>query len=198
MDANPPPTLAERFATLVRWLGFAVDGRRVFGLGGPVIGLVIVRLCRINQLFARVAAGRFFPRPRAVGASRATNAPRAARPVPALRLPRSFGWLLPMLPEAAGALGQLELLFRDPEMIALMQAAPIPMARALRPLCRMLGLHPPPVIAPPARSRRPRAARPAPPRPPPGASPRPPVPEWLQDRRKPWFPARNRGSPRRS
>ena len=189
MHTPPPRTPAEALAAMLRWLAFAVDARRAFGLGVPLIGLIIHRFQRINQLFGRIAAGRFFPRSRA-----AAIGPRATRKTPPLRLPRHLGWLLPLVPDATAARAQLEHMFRDPEMIALMQSAPVPMARALRPLCRMLGTPPPPIIAPPERPkppRRPRAARPAPP------PPRPPLeqPAWMRigPQRKPWSLTRIRG-----
>ena len=39
-----------------------------------------------------------------------------------------------MLPEAVQYRAQLDHLMRDPEMLALLEAAPAPMARVLRPL----------------------------------------------------------------
>ncbi len=153
MPNPPPPTPAERFATLIQWLGRAV----VAMMGGDrlplqLIALITDRLRRGNQLFARIAAlvgaGRY--RPRQGGA-----APRPGqKPPPPDKLPRTFGWLLKLVPEAVQYRGQLEHLLRDPDMVALLEAAPVPMRRALRPLCRMLGLPTPPILAPPAATRR--------------------------------------------
>jgi hypothetical protein len=189
----PPPTAADKFATLIRWLSLAVAAM----MGGDrlplnLIGLITDRLRRVNQLFARIANGRFFPRRR--------TARPPGRPPPPDKLPRKFGWLLPLVPEAVGYRGQLENLLRDPEMAALMAAAPAPMGRALRPLCRMLGLEPPPILAPPERKPRPTPPRPAPPPTPPAAGPeKPPPPQpppWMRGiRRRPWSPARIRGAP---
>jgi hypothetical protein len=158
-----------------------------------LIGLITDRIRRAKQLFARVAArvaaGLYIPRHRAA-------APRPGqKPPPPDRLPRNFGWLLKLVPDSVGYRSQLENLLRDPEMAALLAAAPVPMARALRPLCRMLGLPPPPILAPPPRKPRPKRAKAAaapqpPPRPPP-----PELPAWMRigAPRKEWSLARIRG-----
>jgi hypothetical protein len=169
---SPSPTPAENFATLLTWLGRAV----VAMMGGErlplqVIALIIDRLRRGNQLFARIAArvrdGRYRPR-------QGVAAPRPGqKPPPPNKLPQTFGWLLKLVPEAVQYRGQLEHLLRDPEMAALLAAAPVPMARALRPLCRMLGLAPPDILAPPPRAR-PRTRPPKPERPPPPERPKKP------------------------
>jgi hypothetical protein len=74
----------------------------------------------------------------------------------------------------------LEALFRDAEMVALMAAAPEAMEKVLRPLCRMLQLELPPVLAKPRaaarRSPRKKPAPPARPRSPPPPSPPPTAP----------------------
>jgi len=66
----------------------------------------------------------------------------------------------------------------------------------------MLRLDPPDILARPAKPRPPRqppaAPEPPAPKPPPPEPPGPPLPEWLRDRRKPWSPARIRGSPHRT
>jgi hypothetical protein len=151
---TPPPTPAESFATLLTWLTKAV----VAMMGGErlplqLIGMIIDRIRRSKQLFAciaaRVAAGRYRPR-------RGGAVPRPGqKPPPPNKLPQQFGWLLKLVPEAVQYRGQLENLLRDPEMAALLEAAPVPMGRALRPLCRMLGLPPPPILSPSPRPRPP-------------------------------------------
>jgi hypothetical protein len=88
------------------------------------------------------------------------------------------------MPEAVGYRGQLEHLLRDPDMAALIAAAPEPMGRALRPLCRMLGLPPPPILAPP----RPAPAASA------AAEPEKPRPPWPH-RREQEEPLRGAPSP---
>ncbi len=152
-------------------------------LVAPLVLLLWPRLNRLAARFAslaaRVAAGTAAPR------RRAASRPAAARPrKPYSRLPRRFGWLLRLERQAAAAAGsQLRHLLDDPEMAAILAA---PQAgRLLRPLCRMLGVRPPPALVPPTRPTRPRkppssrpaAVRPSPAAPPAGpkrAAPRPP------------------------
>ncbi len=160
------PTPAENFATIIRWLSQAV----IAMMGGerlplPLIALIVDRLRRVKQRFshvaARVHAGLYVP-------CRSTTPPRkrpGQPPPPASKLPQTFGWLLTLVPEAVQYRGQLEILLRDPEMAALLAAAPGPMARPLRSLCRMLGLPPPPILAPPPRAE-PKTRPPKPERPP--------------------------------
>jgi len=157
---NPPnPAPVEKFASLIRWLTHAVaamsGGDRLSYL---LIGLITERLRRINQCVKRIAAfvgdGKYAPRRFAPH-----RPPADPKPRPPNQLPQKFGWLLPLVPEAVQYRAQVEhLLLRDPAMAALIAAAPAPMARVLRPLCWMLRLEPPPILA------RPRA-KPAPPRP---------------------------------
>jgi hypothetical protein len=163
---DPPPTPAERFATTLHWLSLAV----VAMMGGERLPLKLIaqitdRLRRIKQRFATLAArigdGRYTPRPRAGPPRRRPG----QAPPPRSKLPRNFGWLLKLVPDAIGYRSQLENLLRDPEMAALIAAAPGPMAKTLRPLCRMLGLPPPPILALPPRARP--ATPPQKPRPPP-------------------------------
>ena len=111
--------------------------------------LILERIKGINQRFARlaarVAAGRYMPRRRALAPRRTPATPSQRR----TELPQSVGWLLKLVPEAVAYRAQLEHLFRAPEMAALMQAAPAPLRRPLRSLCRMLGVTPPPILATP-------------------------------------------------
>jgi hypothetical protein len=76
--------------------------------------------------------------------------------------------MLRLVPEAAAYGSQLQFLLHDPDMAALIEAAP-QMKRLLFPLCRSLGVEMPPGLRPPARRPRPLAPRtpkPRPPRPP--------------------------------
>ena len=177
MPSAPSPP-AENFATLLRWLCQAVAARGVGGwLSAPLIVPLLGRLREINQRFARLAArlaaGRHVPRRIAPRRTPIARQPRRKNP-----LPQKFGWLLPLVPEAVGYRSQLEFLLRDPGMAALMAAAPAPMARVLRPLCWMLRVTPPPILAdrrrgatpPPALA--PAAAGPRPGNPPPSPPPR--------------------------
>src|SRR5271156_1023103 len=177
MPDAPPITPAEKFAAMLRWLGQCVAAMS----GGDrlsyfLIGQIITRIRIINQSFARLAAriraGKYV--------RRIVTAPRrgAAKPRPPNPLPSHFGWLLPLVPEAMGSRSHLEYLFRDPEMVALMAAAPASMRRPIRSLCHMLGVSPPDILALPVKPRPPRkpraaASEKAPP-------PRPEPPEWLR------------------
>jgi hypothetical protein len=165
---NSPPTPAESFATILQWLTRAV----VAMMGGErlplsLISLIVERIRRIKQRFAtlaaRVGAGLYTPR------QPSTPPPRrpGQAPPPQNKLPQTFGWLLKLVPDAVGYRSQLENLLRDPEMAALLAAAPTAMRRPLRSLCRMLGLPPPPILSPPPRPKPPRAPAPKREKPPP-------------------------------
>jgi hypothetical protein len=166
----PTPTPAERFAAILLWLSRAVAARIAAGLPGPLIVLIIGRLRHISQRVARLAArirdGRYAPRRRSAP-RRSPTIRRPRRPNP---LPHKFGWLLKLVPEAAGYRAQLEHLLHDPEMAALLAAAPAPMARPLRSLCWMLRVPPPPILA--LAALQPAAPLPAPPQAAPAAAPR--------------------------
>ncbi|HQT74634.1 MAG TPA: hypothetical protein PLX84_11905, partial [Acidiphilium sp.] len=70
--------------------------------------------------------------------------------------PRRFAWLIRVLPPTAAIGAQIRHLLDDPAMVALIAARPAT-GRALRPLCHLLGLRPPPHLRRPARPRRARA-----------------------------------------
>jgi hypothetical protein len=154
-----PPAPAERFAALLFWLGQAVVSRGLVGkLAGPLVTLILNRIREIKQRFARLAAriqaGRYAPR-------RSTPRPHTGgKPRGPNKLPQGPAWLIKLVPEAAAAASQLRSLFADPEMAALLAAAPAPLARPLRSLCRMLGVEPPPILPPPPSARPKKAAAP--------------------------------------
>ena len=175
-----PPTTspAERFATCLHWLTKAV----VAMMGGDRLPLLLIaqivdRIRGIKQRFAtlaaRIAAGQYVPRQNAAPPQKRPG----QAPPPKNPLPNTFGWLLKLVPEAVQYRGQLEILLQDPEMAALLAAAPGAMARPLRSLCRMLGLTPPEILAPPP-AVRPRIRPPKPERPP--AEKRPKKPEKVR------------------
>ncbi len=172
---NPPPrTPAEQFAAILLRLSLAVDGHSTWGrLARPLALLILGRIRGVRQRFdrlvARIAAGTYTPRRPSAGPRQKPVAPRPRPPNP---LPCKFGWLLPLVPEAVQYRAQLEHLFRDPAMAALMAAAPAPMARILRTLCRMLYITSPPLLA----SRRPPRQPGVPPTPAPAAAPKAPKP----------------------
>ena len=126
------------------------------------------RLIRAMSRFARLVARLHAGRP-CVPAPRASPAPRTQPRARPYHLPRSRGWLLPLLPllpiNAAVANGQLTHLLAQPEMAELIAGAPT-LGRLLRPLARMLAIDLPAALQRPSRRRPPRV-RPARPKPPP-------------------------------
>jgi hypothetical protein len=204
----PLPSAIDRFSHIIERLckviGAQLPARR---LTEPVILLIWARVRRIAARFTTLAVqvragtvpAQARRRPPKSAASRAPGpdsadpanadpdaaAPAGSRPgrrrAPA-PLPNSFAWLVRLIPhEAATSGSQLRHLLTDPEMVALLTAAP-ELGRILRPLCRMLGVEPgfdlpPPFYGPPrpirpARPPRPPAATPPPP---------PPLPPWGSD-----------------
>ncbi len=157
------------------------------GIKGRLVGALLVAVCgklrrtarSLTILAARAAAGTLPaarpPRPRQPAARSAPATPPSPQPPARPRLPGSFGWLPRQIEgeaiqSVAAAKSQLACLLDAPDMVALIAAAP-QAGRLLRPICRMLGLRPPPHLAlpprppRPPRPRRPRrqqAARPAP------------------------------------
>jgi hypothetical protein len=142
-----PATPADQFDRLIEGLCRAVAARAGRGLAGPLVILVWSRLRRMALRFASLAERlrRLPPRP-------AACRPGHSGPPPP-KLPRGSAWLVRLVPEAAASASQLQHLLADPELASLLAAAP-PLGRILRPLCRMLGVPPPPHLARPA----PRAA----------------------------------------
>ena len=170
---------AERLTRIIDLLCRATAARIAGGrLAGPIILLICAYLgragSRFRRLAARIEAGRDRPRGRAASRAPASRARRS-------RLPQGVGWLVRLVPETASGGSQLQHLLMDPEMAALIAASPRT-GRLLRPLCRMLGVTPPPALV-----RLPRRAAPAAPSPPATVRPSgaaPPVPA----------PARPRGA----
>jgi hypothetical protein len=129
---------------------------------------------RIEALAAQLAAGtlrlRASPRrtPRRGTAPPPPPAAPTAPPPPWRHLPHRPAWLLRMVRDAehircnlAAHRSQLEHLLNQPDMAELIRAAP-PIGRELRPICRMLGVQPPPGLLPPPRRRPPRPRQAAP------------------------------------
>jgi hypothetical protein len=165
--ATPLPP-ADRLALIIEGLCQAVarrGGDRRLGLGGlagPFIILVWLRLRRTAARFAaRAARHAALPIPRssqavpeAVIASEATQSrrrPNSGSPSP---LPRRAAWLLRLVPETAAGASQLHHFLADPEVTALLAAAPR-LGRILRPLCHMLGIRPTQALPPPLPPSRP-------------------------------------------
>jgi hypothetical protein len=164
--ALPSPSPAERLAGLIDRLCKAVAAHGVRGLlTAPLILLLWSRLSRMAQrarrLAARMAAGAPLSTPRRHAA------PRSAPSRPYIRLPRGVTWLVRVVPATSVGAAQLQFLLDDPEMAAIADSPP--MRRLLRPLCRMLGVQPPPVTKPappPAAASQPILGAGTPSRPP--------------------------------
>ena len=149
-------TVADRLAMTLDGLSRAVAARSARGpswlgsaaaLAGVLVTLIWGRVKRadgqIQALLARFRAGKLrvmmgAPRqegPREAGA----RVPRGAK---VAKVPRGFGWLLPLVPcEAAGFAAQLRLHLADPEMVALL-AASAQARRAMMTLGHMLMIEP--------------------------------------------------------
>ena len=142
------PPAADRFAYIIGVLCQAVAARGV--AIGPIHILIHKRLSRIGVRFARlvalVRAGEL-PSATAAGSRAARQAKSRASDDPADRradsragrLPRGLAWLFRLVPASTALASQMNHLLSDPEMVALLQAAP-QMGRLLRPLCQMLGI----------------------------------------------------------
>jgi hypothetical protein len=176
-----PPGLSQTFGLIIGGLCASV-AKRIAGdrTAGPLILLTVARLrhllARFTKLAARAEAGKLRPlRPRTVR-PRAATPPEAPSPPPdptpkpkpagqpERLLPRKFGWLIRFVPYEAACFGsQLQHQFSQPEMMALIEAAPQAAGRILRPLCWMLAIPLPPSLRLPPRPRKPRP--PKPPRP---------------------------------
>ena len=168
MNPAAPPTPLQRVAFLVNhlmriigvlYLGSPQGGR----IPRPLLALANQRLAAFREQFARLAAsilaGTYRPRR---FTSRPGTAPGAAPGKPRTETPlRRRGWLTDYLPGAVAAplRGGLLYLLEDPETQALISAAPAEMARLFRPLCWMLKLKPPQILA--RRRREAPAPQPA-------------------------------------
>jgi hypothetical protein len=125
---------------------------------------------RFTRLAGRIATGTYKLR---------RGSPRrgtiAAKPRPDSPF-RKQGWLAELLPPsiAAPLRGGLRSLLNNPEMAALIAAAPAPMARIFRPLCWALKYKAPPIPARPRPQPRPAGLAAGPGRP--EEKPNPPLP----------------------
>jgi len=143
LSASPSPYLD--LSVVIRALRGAVGGWGGRGwLSQALTMLLFQRLGRIcgqmERMCQRFAAGRLWRRvARADGDARVVADGRA-RAVALLRWPGRFGWLVRAAAwHAAGYGCQLREVLVQPEMVALLKAAP-QAARVLRPLCRMLAV----------------------------------------------------------
>ncbi len=151
--------LARRFALVIDGLCGATAARIAADRSaGPLLILIVGRLRRLAARFAALAAraqAGTLPRLRRPESGR--RPPRGRQP----RLPEGFAWLIRLVPQAAGYAGQVQALLSDPQMAALLEAAP-QAGRVLRPLCRMLALPPDAAPPPPPPIQAARAASPVP------------------------------------
>ncbi len=166
------------FTPLAHWLTLIVAGLQKAAAAragrdhavAPLVTLLWTRLARLTARFdalvARLTAGRS-PAGRPAAPARPRTRPARKAPAPGLRLPRGQAWLIRLLPGEAASYGcQLQALLADPQMAALLAAAP-EAGRILRPLCRLLAITPEgPLALPSAAGKpapKPRPAKPAPP-----------------------------------
>ena len=152
MPTAPLQPPAERFHIILTCLNQAVMKRTGWSLTLQLIGLIIDRIRGIKQRFARIAAqlqaGTYKPRK-----SGPRRKPTARKPRQGQKLPHRKGWYLELLPETMGLRSQFENLLRDPEMVALLEAAPAAMRRPIRSVCHMLRIRPPAILALPPSTR---------------------------------------------
>lgn len=215
MNRPVPQNLAERFALIASGLRELLAARmhRQADLR-PVLMLIWTRIGRLNQLVEllsrRLAEGRLPARPatrstrrgaadgRCEAGATPKNLPDGAeeraggrpRQPDAVRVPGQKGWLVAKAIETVSYGEYLRLIVQEPEMIALLDAAPR-LKPKLRSLLRLLGAEIPAVLAlPPPSPRPPRLPRLARPRPS-GARPARPAPttlKWPWDTPAPkWF-----------
>ena len=153
------PEMARRFGEILAALA-ALVARRF--LRDPQFASVIVPLWSWLGRAARRMA-RAVERPPVVRTARVAKdraEPQAGARVRPVRLPSRHGWLVRALGwEAAGYGSQLAALLAEPGMQAVLAALP-GTGRILRPLCRMLGMTVPPVVARPKPARKKRVRLP--------------------------------------
>jgi len=164
--------IVERLGGLLVRLVMDISARLSWGgITQPVLGEVARLLGdnkrQIDRVVALIRAGEYRRRqPRlAPRESAGPGAPRPPRPPGPVA--RKFGWLLPHLPAQWQGVGnRVKALIEEPEMAAMIQAAPVSLGRPLRSLCWAFRVRPPPVLAPPRRPGRPRPQQPRPEQPP--------------------------------
>jgi hypothetical protein len=146
-----PVTLSERLTAIVGGLLISVGNRaRLDGVLRAIVMLVAGRIMRarneVLSLIARIEAGtlREAPVRRVPATPRTMDEAARQRLTEAAakwaKVPRRFGWLIRLVGyEAAGYASQLSHWLQDEEMKRHLAATPR-LGRALRPLCRMLGM----------------------------------------------------------
>ena len=181
---NPlPTTVAGRFlhattflrCLILRFGPFLVADTRFCA---ALIGRIERMNARLAVLAAKFAAGTL-PPPSAEPTPHATKPTTTRQTAPTDRLPTRFAWLLSWIQVTVHPRTIIENLLEDPDLHALIAAAP-QTGRILRPLCHMLGIPRPEILATPQRPRKPRQS-PRPriePQAPPATPEPPPMPAW--------------------
>jgi hypothetical protein len=144
-SASPSPYLD--LSAVIRALRGAVGGWGGRGLLSQALMLLLYRRLgdiggQMERLAARFQAGRLWRLGPRLGASERVAAAADGRPcyVPSRVWPGRFGWLVRLMSyQAAGYGSQLRVMLGQPDMVALLLAAP-QAARILRPICRMLAV----------------------------------------------------------
>ena len=139
---NPPASPSLSLSDVFLALRGHVGRWAVLGWLSAPLGLLLYRrlgemMGRMERLSARFRAGRLW---RMAPRSGGVPVVRSVRAKGVGLWPRQFGWLVRAASwHAAAYSGQLRLVLEQPEMVALLQAAP-QAARVLTPLCRMLAV----------------------------------------------------------
>jgi len=172
LPAHPHPLQpAAFFAAVIGDLCRKIAHR---GPATPALAPLVLFLCnylqrkvrRLDRLLTLWQAGRLpkIRHARSKSTSSQTAAGQPALPLAAktLRLPSRRAWLVRLVQPVAGYGSQLEALLTHPDIQALLAATP-QAGRILRPIFRMLGVHPlPNMLHRPPPPRRPRPPKPAP------------------------------------
>jgi hypothetical protein len=171
VNLAPSPSPFSNLSVVILALRKELGGWGLRGFLSTVLVLLVYRrlgeiVRTMEGMAARFRAGTLR---RVVG--RASGAARAAAEGGRRVWPGRFGWLVRAASwQAAGYGCQLEAVLRQPEMVALLLAAP-QAARVLRPVCRALAIDPallrpllPGEVAPaaPVREVKPRVRKPRP------------------------------------
>ena len=180
----PAPSLSQRLTLVVQALRAAIAAHAARDRAAVAVAWLVWPY--LNRLAARFAALTLRVQAGKVAAAPTTRL-RAAAEVPRLQVPRprppalpqGFAWLARFAPGILPLRSQVCHLLGDPELAALLAAAP-GAGRILRPLCRMLGIEAGPGF-PPALFQRPDPPPPPDPLPPsdppPSPAPAPPAPQ---------------------
>jgi len=161
------------------WLLIAIERRRVKMQGlwmSQFLAMFISRRImdarqRFYRLVERIRDGKYHPRkpapPRQAPTTQAPTTqatekpPRKPPPTPVDPRFKKFGWMLRLMPgtDSGHCYGALLDLFADPEMAPILAAAPKAIWREIGPLCWMVGVKRPAILAPPPKPAKPKPAK---------------------------------------